>query len=219
MVIFLLYVRYLMAPRIAEIPPDGAQWLVTFIHSAEKLMAQHNTPHFLALVPQRSTVFQFESPLYGMLSSGPHPSQVPQGDRMYVIKSAPTSETWRTVALIYITTALWDFQDSPSKTARFLGHLLTIVRENNLERYHACESLIWMLLEEGYEADMKGPERGWSTGELLNIHKLLGPDLQFRFNEILLSFLMLNTPVGGVDAFEKDIFDCDLWLCDSPARL
>jgi hypothetical protein len=214
---FLQYVRYLMAPRVSEIPPDGGRWLVTFVHSAEKLMAQHNTSSFLSLVPQRSTIFQFESPLHTLLSSGPHPTLVPTDDRVYVVPS--NLESWRTAALIYITTALWDFRDSPDKIARFLDHLLVAVRENHLDRSHACESLVWILLREMYDPDMRNPERSWSTGELLRTHKLLDPDLQFKFNEILLSFLALKAPIGGVDSFEREIFQSGLWCYDSLAHV
>ena len=204
-IIFLLYVRYLMSPRMSTIPQEGAQWLINFLRTAEELMAKQSSRYFLSLMPQRKTIFQFESPLYTLLSSGPHPTPVPDGDRRYVIRSCDSQETWRTAAMIYIITALWDFRESTSKTARFLDHLVSIVRENSLDRFPACESFVWLLLEEGYEADMRDPERGWSTGELLEIQKLLSPDLQFKFNEVLLSFLMLNPPAEGIDDYELAI--------------
>jgi hypothetical protein len=39
----------------------------------------------------------------------------------------------------------------------------------------------------------------------LKTHKQLRPDLQFQFNEILLSLLMLTPPVRGIDAFEEEL--------------
>ncbi|KAL1968018.1 hypothetical protein VTN77DRAFT_2435 [Rasamsonia byssochlamydoides] len=203
----LLYILYTMAPRQSTIPEDGARWLVTFLRSAERLMAEHNTAHFLSLVPQRATAFQFGSPLYLLLSSGPHPTQVPRDSRRFVVnKNTPTMEWSRTAALIYITTALWDYEETPSKTARFLDHLVRIAKKYDIHRYPACESFVWLLLEEGYEADMREPERAWSTRELLTVHKMLPPDLQFRFNEILLAYLMLTPPISGVASFERDLY-------------
>lgn len=203
--IFLLYVRYITVPRAPGIDADGARWLVNFLRSAERLMIEQNRPSFLSLVPQRHSVFQLESPLYLLLSSGPHPSQVPDNHRIYVIRNAPTQRICRAAALIYITAALWDHRESPSRTARFLDHLVMKVTEHRLDRYPACESFVWLLLEESYDPDLRDPERAWSVGELLKMHKLLRPDLQFHFSEILLSFLMLNRPIRGVDSFEEEL--------------
>lgn len=203
--VFLLYVRYIMFPRGSSIDADGARWLVTFLRSAEQIMSEHSRPSFLSDVPDRRRFFQIESPLYCFLSSGPHPSQVPNSNRMYVIQNAPTQEICRTAALIYITTTLWDHRESPDKTARFLEQLMAKLKERGLDRYPMCESFVWMLLEENYDADLKDPERAWLTGELLKRHKLLSPELQFYFNEILLSFLMLNRPLKGVDFFEQEL--------------
>ncbi|KAL1981131.1 hypothetical protein VTN96DRAFT_3065 [Rasamsonia emersonii] len=203
----LLYILYNMTPRPPKITEDAARWLVTFLRSAEKLMAEHNTTHFLSLVPQRATAFQFGSPLYTLLSSGPHPTPVPSDKHRYVInKNTPTMEWSRTASLIYITTALWDYQETPSKTARFLDHLAKVVEQHDLHRHPACESFVWLLLEEGYEADMRVPERAWSTRELLAMHKMLPGDLQFRFSEILLAYLMLTPPISGVASFERDLY-------------
>lgn len=203
----LLYILYNMIPRPAKVTEDAARWLVTFLRSAERLMTEHNSTHFLSLVPQRSTVFQFGSPLHTLLSSGPHPTQVPSDKHRFVInKSTPTMEWSRTAALIYITKALWDYEETPSKTARFLDHLVRMVEQHDLHRHPACESFVWMLLEESYEADMREPERAWSTRELLAIHKVLPRDLQFRFSEILLAYLMLTPPISGVASFERDLY-------------
>ncbi|PLB48999.1 hypothetical protein P170DRAFT_407904 [Aspergillus steynii IBT 23096] len=204
--VFLHYVRYLMIP-----PPnpsgggEGQQWLTTFLRGAEELMLEHNTKAYLSSVPQRQSAFQMDSPLFPLLSSGPRPSQIPEGSRMYVVRNSPTQELTRTAALIYITATLWDFQDSQSKTGRFLNHLCAIAKEHQLDRYPACETFVWLLLEESYDLDLKDPERGWSTGELLKMHKQLRPDLQFQFNEILFSLLMLMPPIRGIDTFEEEI--------------
>lgn len=205
--VFLHYTRYvMMPPSPARWGEDGQEWLVTFLRAAEGLMQSHNDEKYLASVPQRRTAFQMDSPLFSLLSSGPRPSRVPEDSRMYVVRNVPTQEITRTAALIYITAALWDYQDSPSKTARFLVYLNNLVRKHELDRYPACESFIWHLLEENCDIDLKDPERGWSTGELLKIHKGLRPDLRFQYNETLFSFLMLAEPLRGVDSFEAELF-------------
>ncbi|KAL2846425.1 hypothetical protein BJY01DRAFT_213360 [Aspergillus pseudoustus] len=206
--VFLHYVRYVTVPPPPTTPirwQDGQEWLVTFLRAAEGLMTSHNTDKYLTSVPQRRNAFQIGSPLFSLLSSGPHPSRVPHDSRIYVVRNVPTQEITRTAALIYITAALWDFQDTPNQTARFLDHLLHIVRKHELDRRPACETFIWLLLEESCDTDLKDPERGWSTGALLKIHKQLRPDLQFQYNETLLSFLMLMSPLKSVDTFEKEL--------------
>ncbi|KAJ5558281.1 hypothetical protein N7461_002253 [Penicillium sp. DV-2018c] len=203
--VFIHYVRYLMMPANSEINETEQQWLLTFLRGAEDLMRRHNTPEYLSQVPGRAQAFQMESPLFSLLSSGPRPSQVPQERRVYVVRDAHTQEVSQTAALIYITAALWEFQESPDKTARFLEYLNTAVKLHRLDRDPACETLLWLLLEEGYNSDLRDPERGWSTGELLRAHKQLRPELQFQFNEILMSFLSFSTPIRGVDVFEKEL--------------
>ncbi|KAL4937099.1 hypothetical protein BDV06DRAFT_203625 [Aspergillus oleicola] len=206
--VFLHYIRYVMMPPPPQAPirwEHGQEWLVTFLRAAEGLMHAHNNEEFLLSAPQRRTAFHMESPLFPLLSSGPRPSRVPLENRIYVVRNVPTQEITRTASLIYITAALWDFQDSPNKTARFLVYLQNIAKQHQLDRYPACESFIWYLLEENCDIDLKDSERGWSTGELLKIHKRLRPDLQFHYNETLFSFLMMTKPLRGVETFEKEL--------------
>ncbi|KAJ6019671.1 hypothetical protein N7499_009363 [Penicillium canescens] len=202
---FIHYVRYIMTPEMPKINQAEQNWLLTFLRGAEDLMRRHNTPGYLLKAPHRRKTFQMESPLFSLLSSGPRPSQVPQAWRIYVVRDAQTQEVSRTAALIYITAALWYFQDSPDKTDRFLAQLCTMVKQHHLDHDPACETLLWLLLEEGYDSDLRDPERGWTTGELLRCHKQLPPDLQFQFNEILMSFLSLHTPIRGVHVFEEEL--------------
>ncbi|KAL4802405.1 hypothetical protein BDV18DRAFT_147432 [Aspergillus unguis] len=206
--VFFHYVRYVMMP-----PPlqglasweNSQEWLVTFLRAAEGLMLFHNNEEYLTSAPQRRTAFQMDSPLFSLLSSGPRPSCIPQDSRIYVVRDVPTQDFTRTAALIHITATLYDFQDSPNKSARFLIYLNDLVRKHELDRYPACESFIWHLLEENCDIDLKDPERAWSTGELLKIHKRLRPDLQFQYNETLFSFLMLAQPTRSVDNLEKEL--------------
>ncbi|KAJ5951838.1 uncharacterized protein N7479_010251 [Penicillium vulpinum] len=203
--VFLHYVRYLMTPEGSWIGLVEQQWLVSFLRGAEDLMRQHSSPDYLLQAPHRLKAFQMESPLFSLLSSGPRPSQVPHASRVYVVRDAHTQEVSQTASLIYITAALWTFNESPDKTDRFLQFLCTTVKQHHLDRDPACETLLWLLLEEGYDSDLQDPERAWSTGELLKAHKQLRPDLQFQFNEILMSFLSFQTPIRGVTAFEEDL--------------
>jgi hypothetical protein len=203
--VFIHYIRYLMMPANAQINLAEQQWLLTFLRGAEDLMRRHSTPEYLSKVPSRVEAFQMESPLFSLLSSGPRPSQVPQASRVYVVGDAHTQEVSQTAALIYITAALWEFQEYPDKTARFLKYLCTVVKRHHLDRDPACETLLWLLLEEGYDSDLRDPERGWSTGELLRAHKQLRPELQFQFNEILMSFLSFSTPIRGINVFEEEL--------------
>ncbi|KAL1868590.1 hypothetical protein Plec18167_008181 [Paecilomyces lecythidis] len=203
--VLLHYVRSVSAPPDTVIDADGMRWLVVFLRNAEWVMADQSRDQFLALVPQRRDAFQFESPLYPLLAAGPHPTQVPLDHRIYVMQSTPTQDMCRTAALIYITTALCDFRHSPSRTARFIDQTISHVKERGLDRYPACESFLWLLMEELYDPDLRDPKRAWSTVELLRMHKVLSPSLQFHFSELLMSFLMLNKPLRGIDAFEEEL--------------
>ena len=203
---YMHYTRYMVIPSsVTGIDRKGRQWLTTFLRGAEELMLEHNTESYQLTVPQRQAAFQMGSPLFPLLSSGPHPSQVPQSSRMFVLQNAPTQDVSRTAALIYITAALWYFRHSPDKTGRFLDYLFKVVKEHRLDQYPACETLVWLFLEETCDADLKDPQRAWSTGELLNMTKQLPPGLQFQFNEILMSYLQLMAPIPGIDVFEKEL--------------
>ncbi|KAJ5782249.1 hypothetical protein N7457_004023 [Penicillium paradoxum] len=203
--VFIHYVRYLMMPGSLRISLVEQQWLITFLRGAEDLMRRHSSPEYLANAPNRLGAFQMEGPLFALLSSGPRPSLVPHASRVYVVRDAHTQEVSRTAALIYITAALWDFQEFPTKTNRFLDYLSIAVKQHHLDREPSCETLLWVLLEEGFDSDLRDPERPWSTGELLKAHKQLRPDLQFQFNEILMNFLSFCVPVRGVNTFEEDL--------------
>ncbi|KGO68085.1 hypothetical protein PITC_053430 [Penicillium italicum] len=203
--VFIHYVRYLMMPEGPQVSLTEQQWLVTFLRGAEDLMQQHSSPEYLLQAPHRLKAFEMECPLFSLLSSGPRPSHVPHESRVYVVRDAHTQEVTRTAALIYITAALWDFQESPNKTERYLHFLCTAAKQHHLDRDPACETLLWLLLEEGHDSDLQDPERGWSTGELLKAHKRLPSDLQFQFNEILMSFLSFQTPIRGITAFEEEL--------------
>ncbi|KAJ5690429.1 hypothetical protein N7462_004821 [Penicillium macrosclerotiorum] len=203
--VFLHYMRYLTPPPSIIPDPANQQWLVTFLRGAHDLMREHSSPDYHIHTPQRLEAFQMERPLFALLSSGPRPTQVPHASRMYVVRDAPTQEVCRTAALIYITAALWDFKDSPPKTGRFLTYICAVIEHHQLDRHPACETLLWLLLEQGCDPDLRDPERAWAAGELLKAHKQLPPDLQFQFNELLMSFLSLRPPIRGIDVFEKEL--------------
>ncbi|OQE31217.1 hypothetical protein PENSTE_c001G08213 [Penicillium steckii] len=209
--VFLHYVRFIALPGPTETRIADPKWLLSFLWGAEDIMKRQGSPDYLSHTPERRDAFLMESPLFSLLSSGPRPSQVPQAARMYVVRDAPTQEISRTAALIYITTALWDFRDSANKCGRFLSYLTALVSHHQLDREPACETLLWLLLEQGCDPDLQNHERAWSTGELLITHKQLRPDQQFHFNEILMSFLTLRAPIRGIDVFEKDLIPGDLW--------
>lgn len=204
---FLHYILYLLPlpPTPITIEPAAQQFLVTFLWEAEGIMREHSTPEFQAQAPQRPNAFAMNSPLFPLLSSGPRPSEVPVESRMYVLADWDTQEVSRTVSLITITAAFWDFKGCASKTGRFLAYLGSVVEQHQLDRHPACETLMWLLLEQGYDGDLRNAERPWLAGELLRTHKQLRPDLQFLFNEILMSFLTLREPIRGIDVFEREL--------------
>ncbi|KAJ5106834.1 hypothetical protein N7456_003509 [Penicillium angulare] len=203
---FLHYVRFLLPSPNLVVEPSALQWLVAFLRGAEQLMIMHSAPEYHAQAPQRLDMFQ-DCQLFALLSSGPRPSQVPHASRMYVVRDPQTQEVSRTTALLYITAAMWDFKDSADQTNRFLIYLKGIVDQHQLAQNPACESLLYILLEQGCDPDLRNAERAWSVCEILKTHRLLRPELQFNFNEILMSFLTLRSPVRGIDVFEEELYD------------
>lgn len=153
------------------------------------------------------------SPLFVLLSTGPHPSQVPEASRVYVIRDAHTQEPSRAASLIYVTAALGEFMESPDKTDRFLSHLTNLVRRHHLDRDRACETFLWLLLEEECDPDLRNPGRAWLVGDLLQLQNQLQSAQQFLWNEILMSFLSLQEPIRGIETFEEELLrvssDCD----------
>lgn len=203
---FLLYVLGTMDPRSSTVTSGEMAQMVDFLHMAHQTMTADNDENYLEEVPIRSAAFQFDSPLFQILSSGPRPSQVPLENRSFVVNvNKPTTEWARTAALIYIVLALSEFRQQKSKVVRFLNHLLQIVADYGLDRNPACESFMYFLLEETFDSDLRQPDRAWRTNDLLQIHKRLPFELQFQFNETLLGYLMLLPPVTTVEAFEKGL--------------
>ncbi|EED22953.1 conserved hypothetical protein [Talaromyces stipitatus ATCC 10500] len=205
---FLLYVLGTMDPCSLTVEMDEIAHLVDFLHMAHRSLAADNDENYLIEVPQRSAAFQFDSPLFQLLSAGPRPSQVPIENRSFVVnKNKPTTEWARTAALIYIVMALSEFGQEKSKVVRFLDHLLQLVADYGLDRNPACESFMYFLMEETFDSDLRQPDRVWRANDLLQIQKRLPFESQFRFNEMLLGYLMLMPPVTTVEAFEKDLLD------------
>lgn len=203
---FLLYVLGTMDPRSSTVTSDEMAQLVDFLQMAHQAMTADNDENYLKEVPKRSAAFQFDSPLFQILSSGPRPSQVPLENRDFVVNvNKPTTEWARTAALIYIVLALSEFRQQKSKVVRFLDYLLRIIADYGLDRNPACESFMYFLLEESFDSDLKQPDRAWRTNDLLQIQKRLPFELQFRFNEALLGYLMLLPPITTVEAFEKGL--------------
>ncbi|PCH08458.1 Hypothetical protein PENO1_005480 [Penicillium occitanis (nom. inval.)] len=203
---FLLYVLGTMDPRSSTVTSDEMAQMVDFLRTVHQAMTADNDENYLKEVPRRSAAFQFDSPLFQILSSGPRPSQVPPENRNFVVNvNTPTTEWARTAALIYIVLALSEFGQQKSKVVRFLDHLLQLIADYGLDRNPACESFMYFLIGETFDSDLRQPNRAWRTNDLLQIHKRLPFELQFRFNEMLLGYLMLMPPVTTLEAFEKGL--------------
>ncbi|PYH77324.1 hypothetical protein BO82DRAFT_358291 [Aspergillus uvarum CBS 121591] len=202
--VFLHYVQYLKMPREFSLGHSDRLMLVHFLRGAKELKLKHSTAAYLTSVPQRRTAFQMASPLFCSLCPGPWPSTVPQDLHKYVVNlNIPSHEVSRTACLIHITSALWDFQYEPDKTRLFLAHLNELVAQYKLDRNPACETFVWLLLEERCSPRLRDSERAWRMGELLKMIKKLPPDLRVEYGNILFSFLMLESPALEVGEFER----------------
>ncbi|OJD24662.1 hypothetical protein ACJ73_03974 [Blastomyces percursus] len=118
--------------------------LLSFLHNANTLASSHSTPAILSIAPQRKAAFEYMTLLHTALSGGPHPSQVPEKDRVWVLKYE-LSGLCRVSALVYLNKALWDQRNSPEACVRYLNNIIVNVREP-LEPNFPVESFSWLLL-------------------------------------------------------------------------
>ncbi|PGH05559.1 hypothetical protein GX51_02898 [Blastomyces parvus] len=182
-----------------------ASQLLSFLQNAETLALSHSTPAFLSIAPQRKAAFEYMTPLHTTLSGGPHPSKVPEKDRVWVLKYE-LSGLCRVSALVYLNKALWDQRSSPEACVRYLNNIMANGREH-LEPNFPIESFLWLLLQDNCDFGLRNPGRAWFVGDIMESFKQIPQLLQFQFSELLLSFLMLKPPDFNItlEGFERQI--------------
>ncbi|KAM5433465.1 hypothetical protein MferCBS31731_007101 [Microsporum ferrugineum] len=190
------YVRLIRGPgertlRLALTPGEG-DGLVSFLRHAESLRPSPS-PDTSGEGGERAgkylDAFRFHSPLHLILASGPIPTQVPHHERRYVIQSTTIGYQSRIASLMYIVAALLDLKEE-GKRARFINGLAMKVVEHGLDRERSAQTLLWILLEEGWHEDLRNGHRAWFVGDLMVAVNALGETLQFLFGEVLLRILM-----------------------------
>lgn len=200
---FLHYVRYTMFPYGTLSDPQDACHLMNFLSEVQGVTKDKL---YLAQVP--TAVFEFNSPLYYLLSAGPHPSHIPNEERVWVPKYGSLCDICRVASLIHITAAMLDFRHSPARCRRFIDGVIEKVTQHHLDRWPSTESLLWLLLEVPIDIDLKNPKRAWSVGDIMIIVGKLPPQLKYHFSELLLRYLMLR-PTDLEISLEK--FEKELW--------
>ncbi|KAF3483080.1 uncharacterized protein GIQ15_02404 [Arthroderma uncinatum] len=191
------YIRLTLAPGggIALTPADGER-LVAFVHDAEAIrtsLSSLSSPSSSSSKKRGGgsylDAFRFHSPLHLLLAAGPIPTHVPPHERRWVIQSTSVGHQCRTAALIYIVAALLDLNDEDRRT-RFMDGLMGKVVRHRLDREPSTETLLWVLLEDDWEKDLRNSHRTWFVGDLMTATKGMGESLQFLFGEVLLRSLM-----------------------------
>ena len=159
-------------------------------------------------VPNWLTAFQMGSPLHLLLSSGPHPTSIPDEERKWVVERGGLHDTSRTASLICVTVALLAYSKSPEMCAEFLSCLQAEVHERGLADIHSSESLLWLLLEEPYPPKLRDASRAWVVGDIMSVVSKLPPRLNWLFGELLMRFLMLWKPdlEISVERFEQELW-------------
>ncbi|KMP00587.1 hypothetical protein CIHG_07397 [Coccidioides immitis H538.4] len=203
--VFVHYVRYTMSPCGVVRDAVEASQLSSFLRIAQSAAQDY---HFIYQAPLRRTAFQFSTPLHLLLSSGPHPSPVPKEERKWVVNCGAVHDLCRVASLIYITSSILDYRLSPHKCNLFLEELLLKISQHNLDRWASTESLLWMLLEDPSNVDLKDPRRAWVVGDIMGIVQRLPAQLKYQFSELLLRFLMLRPPDLEISL---DKFEVALW--------
>ena len=137
-----------MTPEMPKINQAEQNWLLTFLHGAEDLMQRHNTPGYSSKHLTDSKLSNGEPTILSTVQrpaslSGPAGLAHICGSR----RTDPRGQPNRSPHLYHRCTRY--FQDSPDKTDRFLAQLCTMVKQHHLYQDPACETLLWLLLEEG----------------------------------------------------------------------
>lgn len=182
------YARLTMFKRDLPFDIKHASHLLSFLRNAETLAFSHSTPPFTSTAPQRKAAFEYMTPLHSILSGGPHPSQVPEIERVWVWRYE-LSNLCRVSSLVYLNKALWDQRNSPEGCIRYLDNLTANIYEH-LEPNFPVESFSWLLLQDICDLDLRNPDRAWF---IMEGFKHIPQPLQFQFTELLLSFLMLKS--------------------------
>ncbi|OJD16285.1 hypothetical protein AJ78_03536 [Emergomyces pasteurianus Ep9510] len=186
------YGRLTMFKRDLPFNMKHASQLLSFLRNAESLAYSHSRPEFISIAPRRKIIFEYMTPLHQILSGGPHPSQIPEKERVWVLKYE-LSSLCRVSSLVYLNKALWDQRESPEGCIRYLDCLIENVHEH-LEPNFPVESFSWLLLQDICDIDLRSSDRAWFVGDIMENLKQLPQSLQFQFTELLLSFLMLKPP-------------------------
>ncbi|KKZ60129.1 hypothetical protein EMCG_05154 [[Emmonsia] crescens] len=199
------YGRLTMFKRDLPFEMKHASQLLSFLRNVESLAFSHSRPAFISIAPQRKATFEYMTPLHLILSGGPHPSRVPEKERVWVVKYE-LSSLCRVSSLVYLNKALWDQRDSPEGCIRYLNNLTENVREH-LEPNYPVESFSWLLLQDICDLDLRNPDRAWFVGDIMESFKEIPQPLQFQFTELLLSFLVLKPPDFNItfEGFEHGI--------------
>lgn len=202
---FFHYVRYTMAARKATLSAADVHQLLSYLRTAESATQDRR---LIDHAPARTSAFQFTTPLHLLLSSGPHPSHVPNEERRWVVKYGSLHDMCRIASLIYITSFILDYRDEPERCSEFLDRVLEKVIMHHLDRWPSTETLVWMLLEDPCGSSLKDTARAWLVGDIMEIVQKLPEELNYQFSELLLRFLMLRSPdlEISLDKFEKDIW-------------
>ncbi|QSS53677.1 hypothetical protein I7I53_01004 [Histoplasma capsulatum var. duboisii H88] len=199
------YARLTMFKRDLPFDIKHASHLLSFLRNAETLAFSHSTPPFTSTAPQRKAAFEYMTPLHSILSGGPHPSQVPEIERVWVLRYE-LSDLCRVSSLVYLNKALWDQRNSPEGCIRYLDNLTANIYEH-LEPNFPVESFSWLLLQDVCDLDLRNPDRAWFVGDIMEGFKQIPQPLQFQFTELLLSFLMLKSADFNItlEGFERQI--------------
>ncbi|EDN03068.1 predicted protein [Histoplasma mississippiense (nom. inval.)] len=151
------YARLTMFKRDLPFDIKHASHLLSFLRNAETLAFSHSTPPFTSTPPQRKAAFEYMTPLHSILSGGPHPSQVPEIERVWVWRYE-LSNLCRVSSLVYLNKALWDQRNSPEGCIRYLDNLTANIYEH-LEPNFPVESFSWLLLQDICDLDLRNPDR------------------------------------------------------------
>jgi hypothetical protein len=99
--------------------------------------------------PNRNTPFPPISPLNSILSPKPK-------NRIEKVS--------RFAALLHLNAALWDYRTSATLSERYLVRLDKRVREMELREGGGAPTLVWLMLQNETDVELRRPERTWFVG-------------------------------------------------------
>jgi len=200
---------------------------INFLNRCEQLAHRQRMSLPRNNAPTRHSAFQDGCILHRILASPPGKRFTESGSRKQFIA--------RLASTMMLNAALWDYRSSISRTEAFLKSLIMKVLDSEVDMSGSVEALLQILLacQDGFNDELPehfdtsphqphqsqdAPDfsqysstatspfaRPWFVGRMLKIAKRLSLDSWLRVNDLLFSYLTLETQDPVIPSWESEL--------------